>query len=141
MEAPLRPGMRRKSSASNLLSSFQGSRNAAQGAVLPNGAPNKDWDGTVSVPDSNTSAGSSSLGVPTSSTESVRETLSRRLLAIAHVRQSYEGCLFLATSLRLSIDFATFRKQHWLNTVLIDNFDLERTYTNANMRKRYVTML
>ncbi|KAF8312007.1 hypothetical protein DL93DRAFT_2156943 [Clavulina sp. PMI_390] len=116
MDASGRPGIRRKSSASNLLSNLQTSRMTPQVGSQSNISTQKEWDSGANTPDNNTSAGS--LAVPTSSTESVRETLNRRLLAIAHVRQSYEG------------------KQHWLNTVLIDNFDLEKTFNNNSMRKR-----
>jgi hypothetical protein len=92
MEPPLRPTMRRKSSASTLLSSFQGSR---AGAAIPNNVSLKEWetassssDGTVTV--ATGGSGGTTL-VPSSSTESLREALSRRILAIAHIRQSYEG--------------------------------------------------
>jgi len=141
MEPPLRPTMRRKSSASTLLSSFQGSRT---GAAIPNNLSLKEWetnssssDGTVTV--ATGGSGGTTL-VPSSSTESLRETLSRRILAIAHIRQSYEG---FVVKLSLPDDAHTryfvLRKQHWLNTVLIDGVDLERTYNNVSMRKRCAT--
>lgn len=138
MEPSSRPGMRRKPSASTLLSPFQGSRT---GTALQNGGPLKEWEASSSISDVTvTSLGASSLStlsVPSSSIESVRETLSRRLLAIAHIRQSYEGFVIeLNSSMTLVLIKLRLRKQHWLNTVLIDGIDLEKTYNNISMRKR-----
>src|SRR5258708_14026659 len=94
MENQPRPGMRRKSSASNLLATFQGSRsNSIQNISSAVTQTPKEWDSTPPFSDLASSAAVSNISSPPaiSSYESIRETLNRRLLALAHLRQGHEG--------------------------------------------------
>ncbi|KAF8334294.1 uncharacterized protein EI90DRAFT_3051717 [Cantharellus anzutake] len=117
MENQQRPGMRRKSSASNLLSTFQGSRsNSIQNISTGAAQTPKDWEPGAATADHAFVTGVSTP--TTSSYESIRETLNRRLLALAHLRQGHEG------------------RSYWLNTILLSHYELERAYNTASMRKR-----
>lgn len=138
MEPPPRPGMRRKSSASNLLSSFQGSRNATSQTTGGPGSTLPDNASSFTETTATTASAASSLTVPPSSHESVRETINRRLLAIAHIRQSYEGyAWWIPAAERWTALLTRFhRRSHWLNTVMVDRSDLERTLNNHTMKKR-----
>lgn len=98
MENQSRPGMRRKSSASNLLATFQGSRSNSIQNISPGlTQASKELD-SASDATSSTAVSSVTSLPAASSYESVRETLNRRLLALAHLRQGHEGYVVVLES-------------------------------------------
>lgn len=117
-----RPGMRRKSSAQNLLSSFKsrdqassqmGSVSSATGSqfapVSTPTAPNmplpRDWDvqsGTSDPTAPGSSAVNGSLAQGTS-VEMLRELVKKRIITLTYLRNVHEGCVVHVRSLRASI--------------------------------------
>ncbi|KDQ12287.1 hypothetical protein BOTBODRAFT_113023 [Botryobasidium botryosum FD-172 SS1] len=138
MEAALasRPGMRRKSSASNLLS-FKSNpapvpavpanpaSNVSPSSVFPTTANTmaKDWDTQSLFSDASTGTGSTAVpppptAAPPASLEAIRDMLGKRITALAHIKHAHEG------------------KSHWLNTILLTSSELEKTLNNVTQRKR-----
>lgn len=116
-----RPGMRRKSSAQNLLSSFKsrdqassqmGSVSSATGSqfapVSTPTAPNmplpRDWDvqSGTSDPSSGTSTVNGSLAQGTS-VEMLRELVKKRIITLTYLRNVHEGCAVLVRPLVMKI--------------------------------------
>ncbi|KIK54561.1 hypothetical protein GYMLUDRAFT_177111 [Collybiopsis luxurians FD-317 M1] len=133
-------GMRRKSSAQNLLSSFKPPPNsgsssqpssqpltissaAAAAYSGPAGAPTpissssmaKEWDVQSTHAESGTST--PALGQGTSD-EYLRDVLQKRILTLTYLRNIHEG------------------RSHWFHTIYISQADLDRVFNNADMKKR-----
>ncbi|KAJ3877136.1 hypothetical protein F5051DRAFT_440839 [Lentinula edodes] len=138
-----RPGMRRKSSAQNLLSSFKSppnssapqpsaqpltvSSSAAAAYTGPAGAPTpvsstpmaKEWDAQ--------SLHAESLGTTTpaigTSDEYLRDLVQKRILTLTYIRNIHEG------------------RSHWFHTIYISRTDLDRVFNNVEMKKRTTRFL
>ncbi|KAF5379914.1 hypothetical protein D9757_007197 [Collybiopsis confluens] len=132
-------GMRRKSSAQNLLSfktsqiSGSSSQTSPQPLTIsstvaaaysgPPGAPTpisstsmaKEWDVQSIHADSGTSTPALSQGT---SDEYLRDVLQKRILTLTYLRNIHEG------------------KSHWFHTIYISRTDLERVFNNVEMKKR-----
>ncbi|KAG8967648.1 hypothetical protein FRC05_001980 [Tulasnella sp. 425] len=109
-----RPGIRRKSSASNLLSGFKTGSSSASGHVTP--TP-KEWDSqslyseTSNVPTISSAASAPPLPITqSSSVEYLRDLIRRRLLALRALKEIHSGQAF------------------WMETVLLTRADLERAF-------------
>ncbi|KAG8899711.1 hypothetical protein FRB99_006477 [Tulasnella sp. 403] len=120
--AQKRPLMRRKSSASNLLSSFK-----SNPSTTPSGyqtPTSKDWDAqSIYSEASNVPTISSVTSAPplppgqSSSVDYLRELVRKRLSTLQYLKNIHSG------------------QSHWLSTVLITRADLERTFT-TNIKKQ-----
>ncbi|KIL68555.1 hypothetical protein M378DRAFT_184981 [Amanita muscaria Koide BX008] len=139
-----RPAMRRKSSAQNLLSSFK-SNNASTSPSIPSGslsaatgyvmaaavsqaaAPtvstphSRDWDSqslySDGVSNALSGAGNPALTQGTS-IDILRESVHKRIITLTYIRSMHEGC------------------SHWFHTILINRADLDKAFTNNDMKKR-----
>ncbi|KAG8992889.1 hypothetical protein FRB90_000877 [Tulasnella sp. 427] len=117
-----RPGMRRKSSASNLLSTFKsGSSSTTPGNATP--TP-KEWDSqslyseTSNVPTISSAASAPPLPVTQlSSVEYLRELIRKRLMALRALKEIHSGQAF------------------WMQTILLTRADLERAF-GVQMKKQ-----
>ncbi|KAG6829856.1 hypothetical protein H0H92_003299 [Tricholoma furcatifolium] len=143
-QQPRPAGMRRKSSAQNLLSSFKspttptpppisiGTSNispatglsfaAAGGASTPTSGTAKDFDAQSLYNDPGhpmASATSPQLAQGTS-VEYLRDLVQKRIITLTYIRNIHEG------------------RSHWFHTILISRADLEREFSNSNpdIRKR-----
>ncbi|KAF8652696.1 hypothetical protein AX16_004200 [Volvariella volvacea WC 439] len=143
-----RPAMRRKSSAQNLLSSFKpnsqstpipaplnvnatGTISSATGLSFASAATAatptastpfaKDWDAqslhSDTVP-STLTVGSPSLGPQGTSVEYLRDLVQKRIITLTYLRNVHEG------------------KSHWFHTILLPRSELEKSFTNIEMKKR-----
>ncbi|KAF9265803.1 hypothetical protein L218DRAFT_859286 [Marasmius fiardii PR-910] len=136
MDPPLRPTMRRKSSAQNLLSSFKApgqpasqtpstSINPPPSTYLPPSIPQtpttatptplaREWDAqsqfseTIPTPS----------GAQSTSDEYLRDLIQKRVLTLTYIRNIHEG------------------RSHWFHTILISRADLDKEFNNHDMRKR-----
>ncbi|TFY57441.1 hypothetical protein EVJ58_g7014 [Rhodofomes roseus] len=134
-----RPGMRRKSSAQNLLSSFKtrdpsaqiGSVSSATGQQFASAstptAPSmplpRDWDvqsggSDPSVTSSGASAATNGSLAQGTSVEMLRELVKKRIITLTYLRNVHEG------------------RTHWFHTILITKSDLERIFSNTAMKNR-----
>ncbi|KAE9395810.1 hypothetical protein BT96DRAFT_825662 [Gymnopus androsaceus JB14] len=115
---PQRPGMRRKSSAQNLLSSFKSPPNSNSaspaGAPTPTVSTPKEWDGQSMHAES---IGTPALGQGTSD-EYLRDLVQKRILTLTYIRNIHEG------------------RSHWFHTIYISRADLDRVFNNVEMKKR-----
>ncbi|KAJ3728603.1 hypothetical protein EV361DRAFT_203834 [Lentinula raphanica] len=136
-----RPGMRRKSSAQNLLSSFKSpptsstpqpapltvSSAAAAAYTGPPGAPTpvsstpfaKEWDAQSLHAES---VGTSTPALGTSD-EYLRDLVQKRILTLTYIRNIHEG------------------RSHWFHTIYISRTDLDRVFNNVEMKKRTTRFL
>jgi hypothetical protein len=116
-----RPGMRRKSSAQNLLSSFKptnGGVNAATVGSISSAASvaytastatvtsGREWDGQSVHSDTlSSSATLVSSGTPViaqgTSVEYLRDLVQKRIITLTYMRNVHEGCVLSALTLRL----------------------------------------
>ncbi|KAJ7581494.1 hypothetical protein C8J56DRAFT_960191 [Mycena floridula] len=140
---PQRPGIRRKSSAQNLLSSFKapGSSSGLSsstptpsiltstsalgqtpllGAATPIATTPlaREWD-SQSLHSDTVASSSSTLGQGTS-VEYLRDLVQKRIITLNYVRDIHEG------------------RCHWFHTILISKAELEREFNNVDMRKRTI---
>ncbi|KAF9072871.1 hypothetical protein BDP27DRAFT_1319546 [Rhodocollybia butyracea] len=136
-----RPGIRRKSSAQNLLSSFKPnsgtqpaqpltvSSSAAAAYTGPSGAPTpisstplaKEWD-SQSLHAESSGTTTPSLGQGTSD-EYLRDLVQKRILTLTYIRNIHEG------------------RSHWFHTIYISRADLDRVFNNVEMKKRTTRFL
>ncbi|KAH8829519.1 hypothetical protein DL96DRAFT_1598448 [Flagelloscypha sp. PMI_526] len=124
-----RPGMRRKSSASNLLTTFakpppvniaaatagtMGIGGIGMYPMTPTGAS------TPIAPQWETSEGINSpqIGSQGTSLEYLRDLVHKRILTLTYLRSIHEG------------------KSHWFHTILLTRHDLDREFPNNLMKKR-----
>ncbi|KAJ3999234.1 hypothetical protein F5050DRAFT_1022571 [Lentinula boryana] len=138
-----RPGMRRKSSAQNLLSSFKSPPNnstpqptpqpltvssaAAAAYTGPAGAPTpvsstplaKEWD-TQSLHAESLGTTTPALGT---SDEYLRDLVQKRILTLTYIRNIHEG------------------RSHWFHTIYMSRTDLDRVFNNVEMKKRTTRFL
>ncbi|KAG8855145.1 hypothetical protein FRB96_007183 [Tulasnella sp. 330] len=124
--------MRRKSSASNLLSSFKGPSSgpsSTSGSQTP--TTGKDWSDSQSIQSEGShvlSMSSTSSAPPiiapgqTSSVEYLREMCRKRISTLQYLKSVHSG------------------QSHWLSTVLITRADLERTFT-TNVKKQRLLII
>ncbi|KAF9793311.1 hypothetical protein BJ322DRAFT_1033950 [Thelephora terrestris] len=134
-----RPGMRRKSSAQNLLSSFKnstaqiqanmGSNSATPSPNMPPATPtavfspvtqvsyNKEWDSQSIISDPlpplPVVQGQFINGV-----DYIRDLVQKRIVTMTYLRNVHEG------------------RSHWFHTVVMTRADIERLFPNHAMRKR-----
>lgn len=153
-----RPGMRRKSSAQNLLSSFKSppnssapqpsaqpltvSSSAAAAYTGPAGAPTpvsstpmaKEWDAQ--------SLHAEPLGTTTpaigTSDEYLRDLVQKRILTLTYIRNIHEGYV-IETVIVLLLFLLVYRRSHWFHTIYISRTDLDRVFNNVEMKKRCVS--
>ncbi|KAG8954073.1 hypothetical protein FRC03_011606 [Tulasnella sp. 419] len=119
-----RPGMRRKSSASNLLTSFKSGMAIAppisSGFVA---AAMSDWDAQSHYSETSTapSIPGPPLPLPTGqqSSDLVRDTVRKRISTLQYLKGIHEG------------------QSHWLSTVIITRADLERTFAPVERRRAH----
>jgi hypothetical protein len=151
-----RPGMRRKSSAQNLLSSFKSSaaqiHNANSATSPPNIPPatptamfgpttqvsqNKEWDSQSVISDP-LPPPPMVQGQFVNAVDYIRDLVQKRIVTMTYLRNVHEGC---ASSLPLfctgEVDLG-FRRSHWFHTVVMTRADIERLFPNHAMRKRCV---
>ncbi|KAJ3781542.1 hypothetical protein GGU10DRAFT_366430 [Lentinula aff. detonsa] len=139
-----RPGMRRKSSAQNLLSSFKSPPNnstpqptpqpltvssaAAAAYTGPAGAPTpvsstplaKEWDTQSLHAESLVGTTTPALGT---SDEYLRDLVQKRILTLTYIRNIHEG------------------RSHWFHTIYMSRTDLDRVFNNVEMKKRTTRFL
>ncbi|KIY48333.1 hypothetical protein FISHEDRAFT_43475 [Fistulina hepatica ATCC 64428] len=145
VEQPVRPpGMRRKSSAQNILSSFKASANQLAPAPItittasvPSNASyasgvstptvmtpsGREWDAQSLQSDTiaNSIPGTGSPGLTQgTSVELLRDLMQKRIVALTYLRNIHEGC------------------GHWFHTINISSADLVREFNNNAMKKRSV---
>ncbi|KII89266.1 hypothetical protein PLICRDRAFT_110017 [Plicaturopsis crispa FD-325 SS-3] len=137
----LRPSMRRKSSAQNLLSSFKTSTGPTISTNLPPalqsnavGTPTtaraSEWDvqsssthhsgdsgTTLTVGAQPTSAGASPAMQGTT-VEYLREIVQKRIITLTYMRNVHEG------------------RSHWFHTIMMSRADLDRVFNNTAMKRR-----
>ncbi|KIY68426.1 hypothetical protein CYLTODRAFT_489801 [Cylindrobasidium torrendii FP15055 ss-10] len=102
-----RPGIRRKSSAQNLLTSFGKPSNINTSALSAIPMTPTMW--TPMDPDT----------LPTgTSVEYIRDLVQKRIITLTYMRNMYEG------------------QSHWFHTIFLSQEDLEREFNNAEMKKR-----
>ncbi|KAG7086516.1 hypothetical protein E1B28_002468 [Marasmius oreades] len=136
MDPALRPTIRRKSSAQNLLSSFKA---PGQPASQPPSAPVNPPPSTYlppSIPQTPTTATPTTVArewdaqslysesIPTpsvgqsTSDEYLRDLIQKRILTLTYIRNIHEG------------------RSHWFHTILISRADLDKEFNNNDMKKR-----
>lgn len=157
-----RPTIRRKSSATNLLSSFKppasgpapgGSISSATGAAYAAAvqtptatvAPGREWDGQSVHSDSLPStAALVANGTPAvaqgTSVEYLRDLVQKRIITLTYMRNVHEGCvgLLLNESFVLS---PRLSRSHWFHTIMMSRGELDRVFNNVAMKKRCVQQL
>lgn len=159
-----RPGMRRKSSAQNLLSSFKTSNSSSNTSIPP--PLNLGPPGAAPVPLSFSSV--SGVATPTSSTplarewdsqslhsdaalagaaspqlaqgmtiEILRELVNKRIITLTYLRSVHEGLVHSLVRW-YGVCLLGYRRSHWFHTIQISRADLDRVFNNAVMRRRCV---
>ena len=155
-----RPGMRRKSSAQNLLSSFknstaqiQANMNASSATPSPNITPatptaifspttqmpqNKEWDSQSIVSDP-LPPPPVAQGQFVNAIDYVRDLVQKRIVTMTYLRNVHEGCasriFFRGGGGGVDLEL---RRSHWFHTVVMTKADIERLFPNHTMRKRCV---
>ena len=154
---PLRPSMRRKSSAQNLFSTFKtpqqptptGQPSTAQTAHHPHPPPTLPQTPTTANPMSSgrewdaQSLHSDSLPTPaatqSTSDEYLRDLIQKRILTLTYIRNIHEGCVERYYAVFICSVLPLFcRRSHWFHTILISRADLDREFNNNDMKKRFV---
>lgn len=151
-----RPGMRRKSSAQNLLSSFKNSTAQIQANINTNSASpspnippatptamfvpttqtsqNKEWDSQSIVSDP--------LPPPpvvqgqfVNAVDYIRDLVQKRIVTMTYLRNVHEGCASHIFFPGGGVD-SGLRRTHWFHTVVMTKADIERLFPSHAMRKR-----
>lgn len=153
-----RPGMRRKSSAQNLLASFKSSTAQIQANMNPSSATpspsitpatptaifppttqmpqNKEWDSQSIVSDP-LPPPPVAQGQFVNAIDYIRDLVQKRIVTMTYLRNVHEGCashIFLRGG-ELDLEL---RRSHWFHTVIMTKADIERLFPNHAMRKRCV---
>lgn len=148
-----RPGMRRKSSAQNLLSSFKttngaanattvGSISSATSAAYTSStatvATGREWDGQ-SVHSDTLSSSATLVGTPViaqgTSVEYLRDLVQKRIITLTYMRNVHEGCVRSTISLCFETQICP-RRSHWFHTIMMSRNELDKAFGNLTMRKR-----
>ncbi|KAJ7063540.1 hypothetical protein C8F01DRAFT_81827 [Mycena amicta] len=111
-----RPQMRRKSSAQNLLSSFKAAPGAMTVPATPTISTPKEFD-SVSLY-SDTTTVNNPPGPQGTSVEYLRDIIHKRMVTLTYLRTVHQG------------------RSHWFHTIMISRADLDKVFTNAEMKKR-----
>lgn len=152
-----RPGMRRKSSAQNLLSSFKNSTAQIQANMNPNSATpspnmppatptamftpatqashNKEWDSQSIVSDP-LPPPPAVQGQFVNGVDYIRDLVQKRIVTMTYLRSVHEGSASSISSFDPGGANLWFRRSHWFHTVVMAKADIERLFPNHAMRKR-----
>ncbi|KAF7294695.1 hypothetical protein MIND_01006700 [Mycena indigotica] len=127
-----RPQMRRKSSAQNLLSSFKTAQGAMAVPATPTISTPKEFDSVSLYSDTTT------LNNPTNaqgtSVEYLRDIIHKRMVTLTYMRSVHQGYKpKLVDGMKL---IRCDRRSHWFHTILISRSDLDKVFTNVEMKKR-----
>jgi hypothetical protein len=153
-----RPGIRRKSSAQNLLTSFksstaqiQANMSASSATPSPNITPttpaamfvpttqmpqNKEWDSQSIVSDP-LPPPPVAQGQFVNAIDYSRDLVQKRIVTMTYLRNVHEGCAPHIFSPGGGVNLE-LRRSHWFHTVVMTKADIERLFPNHTMRKRYV---
>ncbi|KAH7910622.1 hypothetical protein BJ138DRAFT_1152480 [Hygrophoropsis aurantiaca] len=145
MSEIVRPTMRRKSSAQNLLSSFKSNQNHTHNTPGPQTVGSissatgvayasvqtpttamvsgRDWDGqsmhSDSLPSTAALAGNGTPLLPQGTTvEYFRDMVQKRIITLTYMRNVHEG------------------RSHWFHTIMMSRAELDRVFDNVTMKKR-----
>lgn len=155
-----RPGMRRKSSAQNLLSSFKsstaqiqanmGANSATPSPNMPPATPtavfspvtqvshNKEWDSQSIISDPlpplPVVQGQFINGV-----DYIRDLVQKRIVTMTYLRNVHEGWASSRFPFGPEEADLWLRRSHWFHTVVMTRSDIERLFPNHAMRKRCVS--
>lgn len=150
-----RPGMRRKSSAQNLLSSFKSSTAQIQANMgansttqSPNIPPtptaaftpmtqipqNKEWDSQSIMSDPLPPPPAAQVNA----IDYIRDLVQKRIVTMTYLRNVHEGCAPSTPSPGAREADLGPRRSHWFHTVVMTRTDIERMFPNHAMRKRCV---
>jgi hypothetical protein len=151
-----RPGMRRKSSAQNLLSSFknstaqiQANMGASSATPSPNIPPitptamftpmtqNKEWDSQSVVSDP-LPPPPIAQGQFVNGVDYIRDLVQKRIVTMTYLRNVHEGCASSRSSFCPGEADSGLRRSHWFHTVVMTRADIERLFPNPTMRKRCI---
>ncbi|THV07973.1 hypothetical protein K435DRAFT_642484 [Dendrothele bispora CBS 962.96] len=133
-EPPQKPQMRRKSSAQNLLATFNPKQsqpppplNMSSAAAAYSGPPVAQtptastpltWEvDTQSIHNDTTGSSTPALGQHPND-EYLRDLIQKRILTLTYIRNIHEG------------------RSHWFHTIYISRADLDREFNNNDMKKR-----
>ena len=152
-----RPGMRRKSSAQNLLSSFKNSTaqiqaniNANSATPSPNMPPvtptamftsvtqashNKEWDSQSIVSDP-LPPPLVAQGQLVNGVDYIRDLVQKRIVTMTYLRNVHEGWASSTSCFDTGEANWVLRRSHWFHTVIMTKNDIERLFPNHAMRKR-----
>lgn len=156
-----RPGMRRKSSAQNLLSSFKNSTAQIQANInsnsaspspnLPPATPtamfvpatqtsqNKEWDSQSVVSDP-LPPPPAAQGPFVNAVDYIRDLVQKRIVTMTYLRNVHEGCASHIFFRGGGVD-SGLRRSHWFHTVVMTKADIERLFPSHAMRKRCVASI
>jgi len=154
-----RPGMRRKSSAQNLLSSFKNSTAQIQANINGNSATsspnippatptamfagttqvsqNKEWDSQSVVSDP-LPPHPVAQGQFVNVVDYIRDLVQKRIVTMTYLRNVHEGCASSRSSCDVWKVHLGSRRSHWFHTVVMSKADIERLFPNHAMRKRFL---
>jgi hypothetical protein len=154
-----RPGMRRKSSAQNLLSSFKNSTAQIQANMNPNSATsspnmppvtptavftpvtqashNKEWD-SQSIASDPLPPPPVAQGQFVNGVDYIRDLVQKRIVTMTYLRSVHEGWASTLLSFDPGEANLSFRRSHWFHTVVMSKANIERLFPNHAMRKRCV---
>lgn len=155
-----RPGMRRKSSAQNLLASFKNSTaqiqaniSSSSAAPPPNIPPttptamfvpttqmsqNKEWDSQSIVSDP-LPPPPIAQGQFVNAVDYIRDLVQKRIVTMTYLRNVHEGCASHIFFRGGGVDLG-LRRSHWFHTVVMTKADIERLFPNHTMRKRCASL-